>query len=747
MKVRVQYSGARFIRAEITIEMHKHELVGEFKKRLREMIGPMTPNFRLYATICNVPVLLSESWPASFYKIQNNSLIKAELLEAPRRRTMRRMTSTYLDRHGFINNTPSKDYGLTHQACIASKEGDISKLSYVAKLYEEDNLDDEDLLNQELACRWTPLHFATYYGNTHIVEYLVKRRVNPNKVSIDEWTPLQLACYEGHLEIVQELLKHPNLQLNKITAVRGTGLHLACEAGHLEIVKVMLESNACMTIEDSKGKTPILYAADEEILQMLPIYLGKQELEKYKQVEVECPTPFCGEVWITGSLFIHDRNVFLFMDANEGYLSRYSTKEDYLDRKLPETSIKLSDIQNICESSGGLLRNKNQFYFQVETNKNTYKFYTKFEDLTLEWIVRLHQAVNYCLIHKQSVNLVPAAQENNLLDIEENEAVSTEATPDSSVEEKEVVNLKNFTVLDDLGEGAFGEVYKVKKNESEQVFAMKRLSREKLIKERKIKYAVAECKIMKQLEHPYIVKLFYAFQTREFLYLIMEYCPQGDLLGLIETYARLEESVAKFYIAEVMLALEYLHSMDILYRDLKPANVLIDEQGHAKLADFGLAKENVTQNNPAMSYAGTPMYLPPETIASKGASKASDVYGLGPMLYELITGSPLYYSNDISTIHQRISQAKITFPPYVSDIAKDFIVSVTNKNPEKRPLIHQLKRHALFRKLDWEALYARRIRPPRINSMDSASFVFDSPSSSSYSPSRPHFSFDASPNL
>jgi len=268
--------------------------------------------------------------------------------------------------------------------------------------------------------------------------------------------------------------------------------------------------------------------------------------------------------------------------------------------------------------------------------------------------------------------------------------------------------------MEEIGSGSFGIVYKVTKINDGKVYAMKSLSKATLQKQKQLKYAISECKIMKQLNHPFIVPLYYAFQTPKYLYLILELCPNGDLFDLIEKKGVLEETLARFYLAEVILALEYLHEAEIIYRDLKPANVLIDSEFHAKLADFGLAKEKVNKVNPAMTMAGSPAYLPPEIVAKKGATYASDIYGLGPLLYELLTGKTPYYADDIDLLFQNIKTAKLSFPDFVSQTAKDLIGQVMNKDPGKRPQITQIKRHAFFRKMDWDALLARKIRPPKL---------------------------------
>lgn len=505
-------------------------------------------------------------------------------------------------------------------------------------------------------------------------------------------------------------MEHPNLQLDKMTKFRGTGLHLACERGNSGIAKLLLDSNACMTLEDPSGRTPIELTKDDYIFTLLPVYSGEHQLRKYS-MEMQSPPPFCGEVYMTGSLFIHDRLVFLYMDSDKGTVDRYTHKEDFLDKVEPECVINLADVQDVRLASG----NKTQFTFRFETAKSSYKYFTRFQDLTKEWVNRIKQSVSYCLVYKSKEVLNRKNTESVGSDVAEDETISSENQ--SVVGNDEVVNFNSFTIIDQIGSGSFGTVYKVQKINTDEVYAMKSLSKPTLQKQRQLKYAISECKIMKQLKHPFIVMLYYAFQTTKYLYLVLELCPNGDLLGLLESSKYLEENIARFYLAEIILALEYLHTLDIIYRDLKPANVLIDSAGHAKLADFGLAKENVTINNPAMTMAGSPAYLPPEIVSKKGASKASDIYGLGPLLYELLTGAPPYYSPDLDMLFQNIKQARLSFPSHVSANAKDIIALVMNKDPIKRPQISQIKRHPFFRKLDWEALLARRIRVPRSGSV------------------------------
>jgi protein-serine/threonine kinase len=219
---------------------------------------------------------------------------------------------------------------------------------------------------------------------------------------------------------------------------------------------------------------------------------------------------------------------------------------------------------------------------------------------------------------------------------------------------------------------------------------------------------------MKSLSHPFILKIHYAFQTPKNLYMVLDYCPNGDLLAHLQETVRLTESVCKFYCAEVLLALEYLHSLDIVYRDLKPENILLDHFGHVKLADFGLAKENVNSMNLAMSFCGSPAYLAPELVNKEGADKSADVYAFGALIYELLTGLPPFFSENIKELFHNIRSSQLAFPAVIRPEAKDLIKKVMQRDASKRPTISQLKHHPFFRDINWEAILQMQIRPPRL---------------------------------
>ena len=273
-----------------------------------------------------------------------------------------------------------------------------------------------------------------------------------------------------------------------------------------------------------------------------------------------------------------------------------------------------------------------------------------------------------------------------------------------------------------MGQGSFGKVLKVKLKSTGKIYAMKILNKKNLMKQRLLRYAVTECNVLKKASHPFIVTLHYAFQTPDFLYMVIDYCPGGDLSFHINKNL-LEENEAKFFIAELVLALEHLHNMDVIYRDLKPENILIDESGHIKLADFGLAKENVADNNVTATFCGSNAYLSPEMVNQRGVGKAADIYGIGAILFEMLTGLPPFFTTNLDQLFNNISKNELKFPDYFSNELKSVLKvndlinyqGLTHRDPKKRLGVQskeEIKKHAFFKEIDWKALASKNIEPP-----------------------------------
>lgn len=234
----------------------------------------------------------------------------------------------------------------------------------------------------------------------------------------------------------------------------------------------------------------------------------------------------------------------------------------------------------------------------------------------------------------------------------------------------------DFELLGQLGEGSFGEVYLVRELRSGQKYALKAMKKGRVLAQKMTKYAFTERNVLCRVQSPFIVSLQSAFQTTDHLFLLLDYCPGGDLAYYLAREKRFSEHKARIYICELVLALEELHRHDIIYRDLKPSNIVLTADGHIRLTDFGLAKEGVRDNYAARSFCGSMGYLAPEMMKRQGHGKAADWYMLGTLLYELLTGSIPYFSRDRDTFLHNMEKGSLSFPMSLSAVAKDFLSAV-----------------------------------------------------------------------
>jgi len=278
--------------------------------------------------------------------------------------------------------------------------------------------------------------------------------------------------------------------------------------------------------------------------------------------------------------------------------------------------------------------------------------------------------------------------------------------------------LDDFELVKVLGKGSYGKVMLVKhKGNDADVYAMKMLRKDDIIKRNQAEHTKAERNVLEAVSHPFVVALHYAFQTPKKLYFVLEYCPGGELFFHLSRSGRFPEGRARFYTAELLLALQYLHQLNIIYRDLKPENVLLDADGHVKITDFGLSKEGVEDNFSAKTMCGTPEYLAPEILERKGHGKAVDWYSLGALLFEMLTGLPPFYTKDRAKLFDRIRYEELKYPSYVSATASDCCKGMMLRDPNKRlgggpEDGEEIKKDAFFAGSDWTAYYHRRVSPP-----------------------------------
>jgi len=195
---------------------------------------------------------------------------------------------------------------------------------------------------------------------------------------------------------------------------------------------------------------------------------------------------------------------------------------------------------------------------------------------------------------------------------------------------------------------------------------------------------VTERNVLAYVHHPYIVRLHYAFQTPSHLVLVLQYCPRGNLQQLILREQKLQESISQLYTAEILLALIHLHDRKTLFRDLKPENVVLDERNHAMLTDFGLSKEGVAGSRGTKSFCGSVAFLAPEILLRRGHGHTVDIYNLGVMLYNMLTGIPPFYDRDRETLYANIKHKRLEVPESVPRAASALIYATMDREPSRR---------------------------------------------------------------
>ncbi|RMC12675.1 hypothetical protein DUI87_10199 [Hirundo rustica rustica] len=294
-----------------------------------------------------------------------------------------------------------------------------------------------------------------------------------------------------------------------------------------------------------------------------------------------------------------------------------------------------------------------------------------------------------------------------------------------------------FELLKVLGQGSYGKVFlvrKIKGSDAGQLYAMKVLKKATLKVRDRVRSKM-ERDILAEVNHPFIVKLHYAFQTEGKLYLILDFLRGGDLFTRLSKEVMFTEEDVKFYLAELALALDHLHGLGIIYRDLKPENILLDEEGHIKITDFGLSKEAIDHDKRAYSFCGTIEYMAPEVVNRRGHTQSADWWSFGVLMFEMLTGSLPFQGKDRKETMALILKAKLGMPQFLSIEAQSLLRALFKRNPSNRlgtcafdqdiryvlPAlaggagfdgVEEIKRHPFFVTIDWNKLYRKEIKPP-----------------------------------
>uniref|UniRef100_A0A8C7Z150 Protein kinase C n=1 Tax=Oryzias sinensis TaxID=183150 RepID=A0A8C7Z150_9TELE len=289
-----------------------------------------------------------------------------------------------------------------------------------------------------------------------------------------------------------------------------------------------------------------------------------------------------------------------------------------------------------------------------------------------------------------------------------------------SAPETKRMNLHDFVFIKVLGKGSFGKVMLAELKGTDEVFAVKVLKKDVILQDDDVDCTMTEKRILALArKHPYLTQLYCCFQTKDRLFFVMEYVNGGDLMFQIQRSRKFDEARSRFYAAEVTSALMFLHRHGVVYRDLKLDNILLDAEGHCKLADFGMCKEGILNGVTTTTFCGTPDYIAPEILQELDYGPSVDWWALGVLMYEMMAGQPPFEADNEDDLFESILHDDVLYPVWLSKEAVSILRAFMTKSPSKRlgcvaaqGLEEAIKAHPFFREIDWTLLEERKVKPP-----------------------------------
>nr|CDS33323.1 protein kinase c iota type [Hymenolepis microstoma] len=292
----------------------------------------------------------------------------------------------------------------------------------------------------------------------------------------------------------------------------------------------------------------------------------------------------------------------------------------------------------------------------------------------------------------------------------------------------EHIGLENFNLLRVIGRGSYAKVFQVEYKPTSKIYAMKVIKKEIITDEEDIDWVQTEKHVFEiASNHPFLVGLHSCFQTPSRLFFVIEFINGGDLMYHMQRQCRLPEDHAKFYAAEICIAMNFLHERQIVYRDLKLDNVLMDLEGHIKLTDYGMCKEGISETNLTSTFCGTPNYIAPEILRGESYSFSVDWWALGVLIFEMVSGRSPWEGigssnnpdqNTEDYLFQVILTKPIRYPRSISVKASNILQRFLNKDPTDRlgcspnSNFADIQNQPFFSSIDWVALEQKRVPPP-----------------------------------
>ena len=468
-------------------------------------------------------------------------------------------------------------------------------------------------------------------------------------------------------------------------------------------------------IHNDEDKYLVQLDEDKELENLINEHNNNSSDEDEEEEET-FPFRIIGDVQKKGESIGKYNHRYLEIDSVKGILKRYKSSKEY-PRK-PLEIIPIKNLKNLKKLIKDI--NKDCYDFEItftvtkgtKTEEKTQRYRVRHADSRSKWYDSLLILWKYLVKGEK----MPKINNHKLEFVDDQVGIIQDIKQhnDRSKVKSGKISLKNFKIMGILGVGGFSTVYKVRHIMTDKVYAMKVMNKNYIIFKKYLHYVVSEFEIMKDLSgFPFVLDLHYCFQSANYLYMIIDYCPNGDFNNLAKI------NNLKLFFAEVILAFEHIHKHNTVYRDLKPENIILDETGHIKVCDFNLAKNGITKGKRALSFCGSPMYLSPDMLSGKGVDQRCDIYGIGLIMYELVSGFPAFNADDIDTLYKDIRLNKINFDmPGITGDIKDLLQKILVEDPEKRISLEEMKKHEYFKDISFLKVYKKQYGPIKIMKKD-----------------------------
>jgi len=401
------------------------------------------------------------------------------------------------------------------------------------------------------------------------------------------------------------------------------------------------------------------------------------------------------EGWATkqgGMIKTWKRRWFVLQDGNLVYYTKPGAEEQ---GRIELSQASLAAAAPDC---------KKQPAFKVITANRTFYIVTDTNTEVNEWV--------------SAINSVIAGSKNS-----GSKGTPGSVRPVATVQKK--VTVDDFQIIRVIGRGTYGKVQLVKEIATGKHFALKTMSKRLLAESDQVEQTLTERNVLLKTAHPFLVSAHYTFQTEAKIFMILDYVPGGELFGRLKEDSAFSETRVRLYAAEILLGLGHLHSLGFIYRDLKPENILVDSDGHLKITDFGLAKDTDAVGGTTTTFCGTPEYIAPEMLQRLPYTKSVDWWSFGILIFEMLTGLPPFYDENVNQMYRSILRDEIQFPSHVSETARDLIRKLLDRNPETRlgstaNDFEDIQAHPFFAPLNMKDVIAKKIKPEWIPNIKNA---------------------------